>query len=46
VGRSKATDRPVPPASISWWNRRLESAAVEKPEYWRMVHGRVVYICG
>ena len=46
VGRSKATDRPVVPASISWWKRRLDSAAVPNPAYCRVVHGRVVYIVG
>ncbi len=46
VGRSKATDRPVVPAAISCWYRRFESAAVEKPAYWRIVHGRPAYMVG
>src|SRR5437899_2401605 len=46
VGRSNATDSPIVPWSISWWYRRLDSAAVPKPAYWRMVQGRSVYIVG
>ena len=46
VGRSNATDSPVLPASISWWYRRFDSSAVEKPEYCRIVHGLAVYMAG
>lgn len=46
VGRSKATERPVVPLAISCWYRALDSVAVPKPAYWRIVHGRPVYIVG
>ena len=46
VGRSNATLSPVWPFSISQRNRSWVSAAVPKPEYCRMVHGRVRYIFG
>ena len=32
------------PASTSWWYRSLDSFAVPKPAYWRIVQGRPVYI--
>ena len=46
VGRSKATESPVVPWAISSRKRALDSAAVPKPAYCRMVHGRVVYMPG
>src|SRR5215472_7924625 len=46
VGRSKATDKPVVPAAMSCLYLRLESAAVEKPAYCRIVHGLVTYMVG
>ena len=41
VGRSKATDSPVWPASSSRRKRAFVSLAVPKPAYWRMVQCRV-----
>ena len=38
VGRSKAVERPVPPAASMLWNRSFVSWAVPKPANWRMVH--------
>ena len=46
VGRSKATERPVWPFSVRYLKRRLVSAAVPKPAYWRMVQGLPRYIEG
>src|SRR5690606_19542661 len=46
VGRSNATLRPVTPCDSKYRYRRLESAAVANPAYWRMVHGRPRYIVG
>ena len=34
------------PAASSCLYRALDSTAVPKPAYWRMVHGRPVYIVG
>ena len=46
VGRSKATDSPVCPASSSSLKRALVAAAVPKPAYCRMVQRRPRYIVG
>src|SRR3954452_12851816 len=46
VGRSNATERPQVPLATSCWYRWLASHAVPKPAYWRIVHGRPVYIDG
>ncbi len=46
VGRSKATDSPVPPPAMSCRYRALDSAAVPNPAYCRIVHGLPVYIVG
>ena len=46
VGRSKATERPVVPCSMSCRYRAFDSVAVPNPAYCRMVHGRPVYIVG
>jgi len=46
VGRSKATFSPVCPRSMRKRNRSRVSAAVPKPEYWRMVKGRLRYMSG
>ncbi|CAM5706178.1 hypothetical protein SFUMM280S_01575 [Streptomyces fumanus] len=46
VGRSKATDRPMVPLAMSCLYRALDSVAVPKPAYWRIVQGRPVYIDG
>jgi hypothetical protein len=32
------------PALTSWWYRSFDSLAVPNPAYWRIVHGRPVYI--
>ena len=45
VGRSKAHDSPVWPASRRNLNRWLVAAAVPKPAYWRIVQRRWRYIC-
>ncbi len=46
VGKSKATFSPVWPFSSNHRKRSCVSAAVPKPEYWRMVQGRLRYIEG
>jgi hypothetical protein len=46
VGRSNATFRPVWPLSIRNLKRRLVSAALPKPVYWRIVNGCLRYISG
>ena len=46
VGRSKATESPVWPASMRYLKRLLVSLAVPKPAYWRMVQGLPRYIVG
>ena len=46
VGRSKATDRPVCPWLSRNLKRSLDSVAVPKPAYWRMVQRRPRYIVG
>src|SRR5512138_632355 len=40
VGRSNATDNPVWPAERRYLYRSLDSLAVPKPAYWRMVQKR------
>ena len=44
VGRSNAVERPGWPWSIRNRKRRLVSAAVPKPAYWRIDHGRPAYM--
>ena len=46
VGRSNAHDKPVWPASSRNLNRSFVDAASPKPEYWRIVQRRPVYIEG
>ncbi len=46
VGRSKAVERPVWPASRRSLKRVLVSSAVPKPAYWRMVQKRPRYMVG
>ena len=46
VGRSKAQDRPVWPASSRNLNRSLVDSADPNPAYWRMVHSFERYISG
>ena len=46
VGRSKATERPVCPASSNNRKRSLVERAVPKPAYWRIVQRRPRYIVG
>ena len=44
VGRSKAHDRPVWPASSRNLKRSLVASAVPNPAYWRIVHSRPRYM--
>ena len=44
VGRSKATESPVPPARSNSWKRVLVSSAVPKPANIRIVHSFWRYI--
>jgi hypothetical protein len=39
VGRSIATEKPVPPASSSRRKRALDSFALPNPAYWPIVQG-------
>ena len=46
VGRSKAVDRPSPPAASRSWKRRLVSSAVPNPANIRIVQSFDRYISG